>query len=177
MANCASVATRSGHERRANLHFELVAAAECERNLNGRAGQAASRLPAPVRARGYTRGRTCSASTAASRSLEVCSARAASSQVRALGAPTSWKGGRSSATPRSQGSAAAAGTVSGDRAPSRPATARQDDEARRPLSGGLASKTRRLRAPLFARTSQGRLSVMLGDETTSYWEFSRSVPL
>ena len=35
-------------------------------------------------------GRTCSASTAASRSLEVCSARAASSQVRALGAPTSW---------------------------------------------------------------------------------------
>ena len=30
------------------------------------------------------------ASTAASRSFEVCSARAATSQVRALGAPTSW---------------------------------------------------------------------------------------
>ena len=48
-------------------------------------------------------------------------------------------------------SAAGAGTVSGDRAPSRPATARQDDEARRPLSGGLASKKRRLRA----QTSEG----------------------
>ena len=56
-------------------------------------------------------------------------------------------------TPRSQGSAAGAGTVSGDRAPSRPATARQDDEARRPLSGGLASKKRRLRA----QTSEGLL--------------------
>ena len=58
--------------------------------------------------------------------------------------------------PRSQGSAAGAGTVSGDRAPSRPATARQDDEARRPLSGGLASKKRRLRA----QTSEGLLSVI-----------------
>ena len=64
---------------------------------------------------------------------------------------------RRGASTRSQGNAAAAGTVSGDRAPSRPATARQDDEARRPLSGGLASKKRRLRAPLFARTSHGRL--------------------
>ena len=41
---------------------------------------------------------------------------------------------RDAAEPK--GSAAAAGFVSGDRAPSRPATARQDDEARRPLSGG-----------------------------------------
>ena len=32
--------------------------------------------------------------------------------------------------------------------------------------------------PSFIRaTSQGRLSVMLGDETASYWEFSRSVPV
>ena len=32
--------------------------------------------------------------------------------------------------------------------------------------------------PSFVRaTSQGRLSVMLGDETASYWEFSRSVPV
>ena len=58
MANCASVATRSGHERRVNLYFELAwqpPRPECERNLNGRAGQAASRLPAPVRARAATR--------------------------------------------------------------------------------------------------------------------------
>ena len=32
-----------------------LAAAECERNLNGRAGQAARRLPAPVRARAAAR--------------------------------------------------------------------------------------------------------------------------
>ena len=32
-----------------------MAAAECERNLNGRAGQAASRLPAPVSARAAAR--------------------------------------------------------------------------------------------------------------------------
>ena len=32
-----------------------MAAAECERNLNGRAGQAASRLPAPISARAAAR--------------------------------------------------------------------------------------------------------------------------
>ena len=78
MANCASVATPSDHERRANPHYEAArsAAAECERNSNGQADLAASQLPALVisacaaaRERGRTRAaaRTCFAAGGADR--------------------------------------------------------------------------------------------------------------
>ena len=54
---------------------------------------------------------------------------------------------------------------------------RRNDEAE-PLCGSEKVASTKTEFPSFVRaTSQGRLSVMLGDETASYREFSRSVPV
>ena len=118
----------------------------CERSLNGRAGQAASRLPAPVRARAAARvrHRTRAAAHAPPRRPPRARSRSArllrpSSELSAAGSRGADRlVGRKVERDRrgARAETAGAGTVSGDRAPSRPATARQDDEARRPLRRG-----------------------------------------
>ncbi|EOD13244.1 hypothetical protein EMIHUDRAFT_256926 [Emiliania huxleyi CCMP1516] len=135
VANCASVATRSGHERRANLHFELAWQPPSARGIQtAEPARQPADFPhrsAHVRPRvygAYTRGRTCSASTAASRSLEGGSSSATAAEPGQRG--RGWDRERRS---RSE-------SPSDGKAGRRGATA---------VERRLASKKRRLRAPHF----------------------------
>ena len=121
------MATPSNHERRVNLYFEL--AWQPPRHSNGRAGRATSRHPAPVRARAAARVRGVHARPhmlrldgrlALDRGLLRPSSELSGAGSRGADQLVGRKVERDRRGARAE--TAGAGTASGDRAQSRPAT-------------------------------------------------------